>query len=157
MQFFEDLRGCRRPVADIQLISAATKKVYLNGFAEDVHGVVLADGRDCDIADWQMARLEQMPATMIPAEPGTYVLGLPSDLGDEEPDPWHTPVIAWGITGDGTVEAYTADGRNDGLTDPRPILFPNGMVVEQHNQSWRSEADWLRDVRQQMLEKSAAA
>jgi hypothetical protein len=157
MQFFEDLRGCRRPVADIKLISAVTKKAYQNGFSEDVYNVLLADGRNCDIADWQMTRLEQMPATMIAAAPGTYLLFLPDDYEGEQRGPLYSTVIAWGITGDGNVEPYTADGRNDGLSDGQPILFPNGGVVEQHNQSWSSEADWLHDVRQQRTRKEVAA
>lgn len=157
MQFFEDENGNLRPVSEINMIrgepqKAAPFKPPISGYT-----VYLRDGSTCTIPAWEKARLDRLPAKMLPAAPETYMLSAPGELGGDCSDPWRTPIIAWAITSAGDVDAYTADGRNDGLTEPRPILFPNGMVVEQHNQSWRSEADWLRDVRQQQLGKSAEA
>jgi hypothetical protein len=146
MQLFEDENGNLRPVSGIKLIRSDPQKAAPFQPPVGSYVVHLLDGSSCTIALWEKMRLERIPATMLPAAPDTYLLSPPGNPGDDVPDPWRTPVIAWAITGDGELDPYTAEGRNGGVTDTPPILFPNGMVMDPHNQSWRNEADWIRHV-----------
>lgn len=157
MQFFEDSRGCLRPTSDIKVIYEATKEVYHHGFRQDVHDVLLTDGKTCEMDEWQRERLERTPVAILPAAPETYLLTLPQEIDDAVEHLWKTPILAWAVTGAGLPEPITADGRNDGLSEGRPILFPNGIVTHQHNQSWRSEAHWIQDVLRDRKERKAAA
>ncbi|WP_242186559.1 hypothetical protein [Sphingomonas sp. CARO-RG-8B-R24-01] len=157
MQFFEDTRGCLRPVADIKIIGAKAKDTPAFQPAIDAYDVMLSDGSSCTISAWQRNNLERIPSAMLPAAPDTYLLSPPGNPGEEDAHPWRTPVIAWAITSDGEVDPYSAEGRNGGLTDAPPILFPNGIVMDPHNQSWRSEGEWIRDVLRERQEMAAKA
>ena len=157
MQFFEDENGNLRPLSSIKLIRGEQQKP--GAFQPPASGYVvqLQDGSTCTIAPWEKARLERTPAMMLPAAPDTYLLSPPGNPGDESPAPWRTPIIAWAITSDGEVDPFTAEGRNGGVTHPGPILFPNGMVMDPHDVSWRSEAEWVRNVLRERQQKDAEA
>jgi hypothetical protein len=157
MQFFEDNYGVRRPLTMIAKIGSSLSDAPSGGFQNKVYTVTLVDGEKCYLHEYESARLNDLPMAFVPAAAGTYLLSPPGEPGDEQPESWRTPVIAWAFTGDKTATPYTADGANDGLTDPCPILMPNGMVIEQCSQSWKSEEDWITEYRAQKVAANAVS
>ncbi|MBB3347349.1 hypothetical protein [Sphingomonas sp. BK069] len=119
-------RGLRCPIAHIESIGEET--IVRDGCK--VHQVKLR-GRDVplQVAHYDVDRILTTPTQLIPAQPDTYLLWCwTAELGISV---GKNPVIAWALCVDGRMRPVTAQGVNDGDTDPDRdfyVLMPNKSV-----------------------------
>lgn len=158
MRFFKDRRGDCYSIADIKRIGR--KMDLRDGDHARFHVVRMSDDAELAVAEYVIDEILRTPTTIVPAPPGTFLLGG-VDITDTSPaDVWQTPVVAFAISEDNMVTPWTADGPDDGDRQQHPILFENGMVVDQAIRSYRSIREWfdvqMEDARQSQNASSAA-
>lgn len=117
--------GTRYPLAAIQKIGSETGKEKHNR----VHLVTLRDRDPIEVAAYDVNRILMTPVQLIPAQPETFMVWCwrqEAEMGHGE-----NPVVAWALCADGRTRPVTAQGVNDGDTDPERdhyVLMPNGSV-----------------------------
>ena len=157
MKFFMDRYGDEYPVSEIVRIHRAPPKPEGKPtFVTRYQTVDLRSGERVEVADYTVSEITTAPSMMVPAHPGTFILGG-VEVEDTSPtDVWQTPVIAFAIGIDKDVTPWTVDGPNDGVTHPGPLLMPNGMVVELGDRCHRSIDEWFAE-RQAELKRDKEA
>jgi len=140
MRLFQAIDGAYYPVSAIKRIGRSKEVSFSSGRKGSIHVVTLVDDATCEIDRYQFESLQEAPLHVFPALPGTALLHYDSDSQEA----WPSTVIAWALTGDGGVHAVTPEGLNDGdVSQQIDIQLHDGSVVRQHDQSWKSMADWL--------------
>ncbi|WP_143560251.1 hypothetical protein [Sphingobium sp. IP1] len=87
---------------------------------KNLRTVELKNGKTVTIHEANLRDIEQAISHMIPARPGILAITHEDEEGIET-----KPVIAWGITLDGSILPITRDGINDGMTGTLPIIDPD--------------------------------
>jgi hypothetical protein len=158
MKFFADRFGDEYPVSEIVRIARVLgergdKPPYKTRYQT----VYLRDGERVEVAEYTVEEITNAPVHMIPAPAGTFLLGG-FDVTDTSPDEiFQTPVIAFGIGGDGIVKPWTVDGPDDGVSNPGPLLMPNGMVIEQAMCCYPTLKDWFDDKHAEKVRAASAS
>jgi hypothetical protein len=129
--------GSRFLVSDIQHIEPITEDrptavVWLRGDRS-----VLVEKSTVD-------RLLTLPATLVPAQPNTYVLALASGDASELDVIRRTVVVAWALGLDGVLRAVTVDGVA-GDSHDLTVETSDGFVTARGARRWLSVEAWLRD------------
>lgn len=148
MQFFTDRYGDQYPVSGIRRIARIQEKREPEPpYSTRYQTITMDDGEQVYVAEWTVEEITKAPVAVLPAQPGTFLLGG-VEAEDESADAiWQTPVIAWGVGIDNDVRPWTADGPDDGLSRPSPVLFATGLVVAQGDRSYRTLEDWFNEER----------
>jgi hypothetical protein len=156
MKFFQDRYGDQYPVSRIHRIVALQRlRDGESPHAVRYQTVYLDDERKVEVASADISEITSAPAYVIPAAPGTYMLGGVFSDYETPDDVWKSPVLAWGIGSDGDIKPWTVDGENDFLSHPGPILHPCGKVDEPHSTSYRNIGDWFSEEIKRAQERDA--
>ncbi|MGY2735200.1 hypothetical protein [Sphingomonas sp. UYP23] len=156
MAFFTDRYGYQYQVANVTRIARLneardpTKTAQLR-----YHQVMMSDGESIEVDEFTVDEITKAPIHIIPAIPGTFILGGIDDNDNDPSSVWQVPVIAWSFGQDNEVKPWTADGPDDGLSQPGPLLLPNGLVIEQGNRSYRSIEEWFEVEKKHQAELAA--
>ncbi|MGZ3280890.1 MAG: hypothetical protein ACXU82_17325 [Caulobacteraceae bacterium] len=98
-----------------------------------------------------LEQLLLLPATLIPAQPNTYLLALATGDSSELDVIRRTAVVAWATTMDGVLRPVTVDGVAE--VDDLTVETSDGFVTARGARRWLSVEAWLRD----QLNPAAAA
>ena len=147
MRFFTDRHGDQYPTARIKKILLNRTKRSPGSVSLPCQTVVMEDDERLEVESWEVDRVVNAPTTVIPAQPGTYLLGGVDADDANVDDVWQTPIIAWSLGTESVPTPHTPDGADDGLSQSGTILFPNGMVVSPGNQCFRAIEDWFQEER----------
>ena len=136
--FFTAEDGSRYLVSDIQHVEPlqeerGTAVVWLKG------------DRSAMVTRPDLERLMMLPATLVPAQVNTYVLGLAAGDATELDVIRRTAVVAWGVCLDGVLRALTIDGVAEGDAHDLTVETPDGFVTARGARRWLSVEAWLRD------------
>jgi hypothetical protein len=129
--------GSRFLVSDIQHIEPITED-------RPTAVVWLRGDRSVLVDKSAVERLLTLPATVVPAQPNTYVLALASGDSSELDVIRRTVVVAWALGLDGVLRAVTVDGVA-GDADDLTIETSDGFVTARGARRWLSVEAWLRD------------
>lgn len=151
MQLFSDYRGAHYPVSRIRFISARTHEVEDGVSSLKCHSVRLDEEDTVSVTRYELESILRGPRHIIPAEPGTFLLGGVEAIDQSVDEVWRSPIICYGIAPDGDVTPYTVDGPNDGLSEQRPILLPSGAVTMQAEREWKSIYHWFEAERNRKI------
>jgi len=158
MRFFASRHGDLYPVDRIRRIGPLPRREKGAENHETRYRLLtMDDGEQVYIDEYEAGRLLDSPVQILPAQPNTFVLGG-VDADDQHVSAvWQTPVIAWGVDHEGIVKPWTAEGEDDGTSQPGPLLMPNGMVQEPGIASYRTIEEWFEAERDAQRAKAAAA
>ncbi|MBP8235644.1 MAG: hypothetical protein KAY22_25450 [Rhizorhabdus sp.] len=128
-----------RTAIAVPLANIAVARGYQGGWTiTDVNG----NDHQVDDFSWNLA-LETTIVSSIPAQPGTFLIGMVADEGD--PDPfWRSAVVGWGVYADGATRPIAIDV--DMVTGGDwAVQFPDGRV-ETPERQFETVKDWRASV-----------
>jgi hypothetical protein len=82
-----------------------------------------------------------LPSSLIPAQPGTYV--LIAVLKADQFQASQANVIGWSAAGE-RVTPVTVAGFNHGMDEPLAVLQPDGSVEEVDGLVYTNQDEWKR-------------
>lgn len=147
--FFQDVRGHYYPIAAITWITSLRKR---ETYPTEYHRVSMRDLDDVEIDPATFIELTQHTIGIVPAEPGTKVVEVDSDLSGV----WRVPVIAWAIGSDGVVRPVTPRGINNDYMpqDVTPLVeMPDGRI--HGGDDYHHTADTMLDQRRRERDHAA--
>lgn len=126
----------------ITIGSVTLKDGYRRVSYRDANG----DSAEAELGEAELEHFLRSPVHIAPALPGTFIVDWYGGE-DESSDHGFTPVIAWAATMAGDVLPVTVSGVNDGVSEPGPVLTPDGQVNRSEIRVWENLEDYLIDQR----------